>query len=255
MIVLLSPSKGMNTRDFDKNGWVQTQPSHIDLSAVIVNYFKKWNDEKFKTEMKLSEKLAGETKLHYQNWEKKPASAALQSIFAYQGDVYGGLDARKFNLDELNYANNHLRIISGLYGLLKPSDIIMEYRLEIGFSREIEGIGRLYNLWKPLITKQLFDDLEKSNEKVIIDLTSKEYSRTIDFKSLSGSKRIEFEFYENKNGKLVFASFNSKRARGLMANYIIRNKISDIESLKNFSFESYKFSKKDSTESKLVFIR
>ena len=255
MIILLSPSKGMNTRDYERNDWINSHPSELNISASIAKHFKKWDEKMFEKEMGLSEKLALETFNTYKNWKKNPTSGALQAIFAYQGDVYGGLEARYFSKDELDFANNHLRIISGLYGLLKPSDMIMEYRLEIGFSKEIESVGKLYTVWKPLLAKQIKKDLKGIKGKIIIDLTSKEYAKAIDFKSLSEFQRIEFEFYEKKGDQLVFASFNSKRARGLMANFIIKNRINNLEALKSFNLEKYVYSHHNSTESKFVFIR
>ena len=254
-MILLSPSKGMDSRSVVNSHLQGTIPENIKLSQTIATHFKNWDYTKFMSEMKISEKLAKEVEAIYQNWTIETNPNAVQAIFAYTGDVYGGLDAASFTSDDLQYANKHLRIISGLYGLLRPSDLIMAYRLEIAYPKEIKEIGKLYNLWKPLVTKQIDNELKSADHQIIFDLTSTEYKKALDFKVLAACKVVEFDFFELKNGKKVFASFNAKRARGLMAKYLIEQKIGSLDEIKNFNLENYRFSENDSSDLKFSFVR
>jgi uncharacterized protein len=252
-MIILSPSKGMDNTPYDIN-WISTLPRNMPISSKIAAHLKGLTLLDIQDKMKVSDKIALETKAIFKNWRMK-SSTHIQSIFAYSGDVYGGLEAKSLDIEALNFANNHLRIISGLYGLLRPSDVVMPYRLEIGYRYPIGELGKLYPLWKPIITQHLISDLKTEKSTTLFNLASKEYSTALDQTRFKAYKWIDFEFFEEKNGKLQFASYHAKRARGLMCRYIIENKIIDLEPLLNFDFENYRYSEKNSSDCKLVFVR
>lgn len=177
-----------------------------------------------------------------------------QAVFAYDGEVYRGLNAQSFNLKEI-YMQVHLRLFSGLYGILRPLDLIQPYRIDVSSELENHYGKDLYAFWKERVIHSIVKDLRKSGEpKVLLNLASKEYVKTLDLKNKE-LKIIDIEFYEYKNDKFKQIIIYSKKARGLMARYVIQNQIENIEDLKGFFDERYWFSPQMSTEIKLVFIR
>ena len=245
----------MNHEPFDSE-LPFTKPKNLAISKKIVQELKKYTVHELQTKKKISEKIAIETHHLFARWkESKTGSSGIPSIFAYTGDVYNGLDAMTLDLQDLLFANKHLRILSGLYGCLNPSDHIMPYRLEIGYNHVIGSEGKLYQIWKPIITQNIMKDLKTLDTSIIYNLASKEYSTAINQTALKNIQWIDFDFFEEKDGQLKFASYNAKRARGLMARYIIKNRIVSIEDLIHFDYENYKFCKNKSTENNLVFVR
>ena len=204
--------------------------------------------------MSISDKLAA------LNWKRNNSfetpfnlDNARPSIFTFNGDVYGGLDAFSLSNKQIKIAQSSLRILSGLYGLLKPLDLIQPYRLEMGTKLDIDGSVNLYGFWKNKITNKLNDELDEN--ELFINLASNEYSSVIDKKVLKTSM-VSPAFKDLKNGKLKIISFYAKKARGMMVRYILDNKINSEEDLKGFNYGGYTYSDEESEKLKdLVFIR
>ena len=178
---------------------------------------------------------------------------SCQAIFAFNGDVYLGLDAKSFTKPELNYAQKKIRILSGLYGVLRPSDAILPYRLEMGSKVSIGNSKSLYQFWQNRVTEEILKELGEKNN-YILDLASKEYSKVLHKKALS-KPVITPVFKDYKNGTYKIISFFAKKARGLMANYVIRNRVTTLEQLQQFSLDSYYFVPELSSELSPVFHR
>jgi len=253
MITLLSPAKTLDYSEDGKHGY--TMPRLVDDSLRLVTNLKKKNSKKLQKLMSISQDLADlnverydQFTAHFTEANSKPA------VLAFKGDVYQGLDADTFTKKDMEFAQNHLRILSGLYGLLRPLDLMQPYRLEMGTSLKTTRGKNLYEFWKTRITDLLNEDLEKHDNKVILNLASNEYFKSIQTKKLQG-EIMNVNFKEDRDGTLKFISFNAKKARGLMGKYIVKNKIDQVEDLKGFDLEDYYFSEENSTEKEWLFIR
>ena len=190
------------------------------------------------------------------NWKSptRPSAVSRQAIYAFKGDVYMGLEANSLTKSEINYAQKHLGILSGLYGLLKPLDLIYPYRLEMGTKMQTKKGKNLYEFWGSKITDHLNTLLKSHKNKGVINLASVEYFSSVNADELTGPC-ISPVFKDYKNGKYKIISFYAKKARGMMARYIIQNKVDSLEALKTFDAGGYKYSKKDSGEFSPVFLR
>ena len=253
MKIIISPAKSL---DFEKQ--LPTEefsiPNFLSESKVINDSLKKRSPGELKSLMSISEKLA-DLNWNRNNSFKIPFNVdnARPSIFTFNGDVYNGIDAYSLSLDQIKNAQGSLRILSGLYGMLKPLDLIQAYRLEMGTKLNVNGSANLYDFWKNKITKKLNEEI-KENE-LFINLASNEYSSVIDKKELKTSI-ISPIFKDMKNGKLKIISFYAKKARGMMVRYILDNNINNQEDLKGFNYGGYSFSKQETDNSnELVFIR
>lgn len=255
MIHIISPAKSLDFETEPKVA-VSSIPQFENQSAQIMKKLRGFSKNKLKDLMGISDNLAELNYHRNQYWTISTESKemAKQAIYAFSGDVYTGLDAYTLSLTDIEYAQNHLRILSGLYGLLKPMDLILPYRLEMGTSIGIAKSKSLYDFWNKLVTKELNESLKGHHEKALINLASNEYFKAIDTKKLEGHI-IHPVFKDEKNGKLKIISFFAKKARGLMSNYIIKNKISSVEDLKGFDYEGYHFDNKLSTDKELIFVR
>lgn len=265
MKIIISPSK---TLDFDAPAKSEknTQPKFLDDSKILIDELKKKSPEDLGKMMKISEKLSHLNYERYQNF-KTPfnKSNAKQCIFAFKGDVYDGLQAEDFNAKDLEFAQEHLRILSGLYGLLRPLDLMQPYRLEMGTKLQISKVrhAELVSASNKKIPKQVRDDVYKNlyefwdnkltNElgnDTIINLASNEY-----FSAVKPKNVITVDFKENKNGTYKTIGLFAKKARGMMSRYIIKNKITDIEKIKKFTDAGYEFRKDMSDDKTFVFAR
>lgn len=250
--ILLSPAKSI-----DADAPCFEQPSIPDFESDaedLILKLKKMSPKALCTLMSISDDLAQMNWSRFQDWRcLAENNKAIQPVFAFTGEVYRGLDALSLKSDEINYSQDIIRVLSGLYGILKPLDGISPYRLEMGtkFS-SIKGQGNLYEFWGERITKNLNTDLNMDD--VIINLASKEYSKVIKFKQIS-QKVITPVFKDYKNGQLKTIMMYAKKARGTMARYIVQNKLQNVEGLKNYTIDSYGFDEKLSTEKEWVFIR
>lgn len=254
MLSLLSPAKSL---DFES-----TTPVHIgtdllyETEALFINkQLRKKSSSDLMELMHISEALAKLNLDRNRSFDlEDEALEKRAAIFAFDGDVYKGLDAYSLSEDDLEYAQNRLLILSGLYGLLRPFDLILPYRLEMGTKMVLGDSKNLYGFWKEKLTKSVNSMVEKQGHEFIVNLASKEYSKALDFKGLN-AKVVDIDFKEVRNGKLKVISFNAKRARGGMARQIVKNKIESIEDLKSCVVDGYKFDEKGSMENKLLFIK
>ena len=255
MIVVISPAK---TLDFETPSTTAefTQAKLLEQSQLLINRCQQLSMQDIGSLMKVSDKIAGLNVARFTQW-KTPLSldnSAKQSLFAFKGDVYTGLDAETLSDKTLSYAQKNLRILSGLYGLLCPLDLMLAYRLEMGTRLDNERGSNLYQFWGDLITDLLNESLVRESSEYLINLASNEYFKAVNKKQLNATI-ITPIFKDQKNGQYKVISFYAKKARGLMTRYIMENEITDIEQLKSFSVAGYYFVEAASNETDLVFQR
>jgi cytoplasmic iron level regulating protein YaaA (DUF328/UPF0246 family) len=252
MKIVLSPAKSLN---FEK-----TVPSATFSDSLFLKEARQVHKVlKLKSPAALSDLMDISDKLAELNWQrnqdwKTPFTPqnARQAVFAFDGDVYSGLDAYSIPVEKLDVLQDRLRILSGLYGLLKPLDLMQAYRLEMGTQLPIGESKNLYEFWKPIITKALNKELKKG--ELFVNLASQEYFSAVDVKALKVPV-ITPEFKDYKDGKLKIISFFAKKARGLMVRYIIDTNAETVDDLKGFNYEGYCFDSNLSKENQLVFTR
>ena len=254
MITLLSPSKKLN---LDSQDIVDhyTQCEFIKSAEILANEAKKLTENDLKDLMDISDKLAKLNRESFDRWALPfNQENAKQAILAFDGVVYSGLKAEEFKEKDFDFAQDHLRILSGLYGILKPLDLIQPYTLEMGVPFKNRRGKNLYEFWKEDLTKNLNHTLKKHSNPTIVNYASIEYFSAIDLAQFDG-KILSVVFKEYRNDELKFISFNAKKARGLMTQYIIKNKIDTNNDIKDFNYENYRFDSKLSDESTFVFTR
>jgi cytoplasmic iron level regulating protein YaaA (DUF328/UPF0246 family) len=232
MKIIISPAKKLSTDNFINKG---TSIQFLEETKYLVKELKTYTVSDLKSLMKLSDNLAQLNWQRFQDWNTKDVG---QALFMFKGDVYQGLKAENFTNIELDFAQENLRILSGLYGLLKPKDLIYPYRLEMGTKLITKTGNNLYKFWENRLHKVLLSELK--NEEEIINLASEEYSKAIQLNKFNNPV-ITPVFKDLKNGELKVISFFAKRARGEMVNFIIKNKIKNSENLKSFSNLGYQF--------------
>ncbi len=254
MLAVISPAKSL---DFVAKPHIGafTLPELIDESEVIITKLKKLKPSKIGLLMGISPKLAQLNFDRYQNWQLPfTPENAKQTVLAFTGDVYQGLEATTLDEEQLQYAQHHLRILSGLHGLLKPLDLIQPYRLEMGTKLPVARKKDLYAFWKNKIAPKVKEAVEASGTNVLVNLASNEYFKSIDAKK-TGVEIVTPEFKDMKNGSYKMISFFAKKARGLMARFIIENKISNPHDLRAFDTEGYMFNPHLSEGNTFVFTR
>lgn len=253
MLILLSPAKSLDFSEMDAPGY--TQPRLLEKTEELVGVMRKKSRAAIQELMGVSEKIAD---LNYQRYKdfSLPFTAenAKPSMYAFNGDVYTGLEATSFNKHEVKFAQKHIRLLSGLYGVLKPLDLIQPYRLEMGTKLKHRRKKNLYEFWDNTITEVLNEDLKESGTDVVLNLASKEYFHSVKKANLEG-RVVDVDFRENRDGKLKVISFNAKKARGRMAHLVVKERIKSVESLKELVVNDYVFNEEHSTENKLVFIK
>lgn len=252
MLIVVSPAK---TLDFETPPVIDkyTLPALLDDSAELIDQLKKLSPDDIGKLMSISPKLATLNSNRYFDWTLPfNAENAKQAVLAFKGDVYTGLNAGTLNKSELDFAQNHLRILSGLYGVLRPLDLMQAYRLEMGTKFNNHRGVSLYQFWGDIITDLLNKDFKKQKNNVLINLASTEYFKSVNTKKLN-AKIITPVFKDQKNGVYKIISFYAKKARGLMSRYIIQNKLTDPEAIKGFNLEGYTF--KESIDDHWLFIR
>lgn len=253
MLIILSPSK---TIDFDKaSSKLCSQPRYLNHSSKIITSLKKYNTRELSELMSISSKLSQLNFDRYQHWNKDHnLSNSKQAILSFKGEVYTGLSAATFSDNDLSYSQSHLIILSGLYGTLRPLDLIQPYRLEISTKLSVGDTKDLYEYWQSNIVKSINNELKNHNDNTIINLASLEYFKAIDLSNLKADV-ITPVFKDFKDGKYKIISIYAKKARGLMSQYIIKNKIENIEELMLFDQEGYFYNDNLSTKMQLVFTR
>jgi len=254
MLIVLSPAKTLDyTVDAKSN---HTAPQFLSQSSKLIKTLKEKEPKDIASLMGLSDKLASLNFDRYQSWKaaKTISSNAKPSMLVFKGDVYQGLEADKFNAKQIKFAQKHLRILSGLYGILRPMDVIKPYRLEMGTKLKTEKGKNLYEFWGNSVQDNVVGDLTSQKSDLLINLASKEYFSVLG-KMPEYINVVSPVFKDFKNGEHKIISFYAKRARGLMAKWIIENNIKDFEKLSKFNLDGYYFSKKDSTVTEPVFLR
>jgi cytoplasmic iron level regulating protein YaaA (DUF328/UPF0246 family) len=253
MKILISPAKSL---DLETPIPVTNHSDLMFESAVkeVQQQLKSFKASELKSKMKISDKIAA------LNWERNQQftwpmtdGESRQAVFAFNGDVYKGLDAYSLREEEIESMQEMLLILSGLYGMLKPLDLIQAYRLEMGTSMKVANATSLVAYWKPVLTQKLNELLEK--DETLVNLASKEYSAAVDFKAIE-NKVVHPEFKDFKNGSLKTISFFAKKARGMMSRYLIEKNAKNMEDILGFSEEGYAYSEEYSKdELHPVFVR
>lgn len=253
MLTVISPAK---TLDFDTPAHTDTftEPRFLAQSQQLIAQLKKLSTQEIAGLMKISDKLAGLNMARFQQWETPfTVKNAKQAVLAFKGDVYTGLDAETLDQPGLDFAQQHLRILSGLYGVLRPLDLMQPYRLEMGTPFQNEAGKDLYSFWGDTLRESLQSE-SALQDGILINLASNEYFKAINAKKLDATI-ITPVFKDWKNGQYKMISFYAKKARGLMSRYIIEQQIDSPEQLKQFDSEGYRYSEELSQKTDWVFIR
>lgn len=254
MIFLLSPAKSL---DFETplNGQPHTAPLFVKQSKVLIDVLRTQSPQQIAALMDLSDKLSSLNVARYQAWSSRASEKnARQAALAFDGDVYGGLDARSLALDDLAWAQEHVCILSGLYGVLRPLDLMQPYRLEMGTRLANPQGNDLYHYWGSQLSEYLNTRLRKDASPVVVNVASQEYFKAVDRKALKAPV-VECVFQEYKNGQYKVISFMAKRARGLLVRYATLHRLVQPDQLRAFDSEGYHWDAKASQPGTLVFRR
>ncbi|MEX1196491.1 MAG: peroxide stress protein YaaA [Pseudohongiellaceae bacterium] len=254
MLIVVSPAKSLDFESPVKTG-KYTLPRFTDQSRELVETLREHSPEDLSELMNISARLGELNARRYMNWQLPfTPDNAKQAAFAFTGDVYAGLDVESLSAKDLEYAQRHLRILSGLYGVLRPLDLMQPYRLEMGTRLSVGGAKDLYGFWGEQITQVLNEDLKGDRPRLLVNLTSNEYFRSVKEKVLEADV-ISPVFKDHKNGEYKIISFYAKKARGMMAAWLIRHRITNLEGLTGFDAGGYRYSAADSTANRPVFLR
>ncbi|MBF4521622.1 peroxide stress protein YaaA [Acinetobacter towneri] len=254
MLALISPAK---TLDYETAlpSDEYTQPRLLQHSQELIDVARKLSATEIASLMSVSEKIATLNVERFRDWQAEfDLANARQAMFAFKGDVYTGLDAYSLSAAEIEFAQKHLRMLSGLYGLLRPLDLMMPYRLEMGTKLQNARGENLYRFWGDIITNLINQDLKHNQSALLVNLASDEYYKSVQEAKIQ-AEIIKPVFLDQKNGKYKVISFYAKKARGLMARFIIENKLERAEDLKAFNSEGYYFDADSSLKGELVFKR
>ena len=254
MLMVISPAKTLDytspltTKEY-------SQPRFLEQSAQLIEILRQYSPNQLAELMKLSDKLAGLNVARFTEWQPNfSPDNARQAILAFKGDVYTGLEAETLTAEDFQYAQKYLRILSGLYGVLRPLDLMQPYRLEMGTKLENAQGKNLYEFWGDRLTQSLNKCLAEQKANVLLNLASNEYFKAVQPKLLKATL-VNVDFKDFKNGQYKIISFYAKKARGVMARYVIQNKVDSLEALKNFTEHGYYFSADESKANHLVFLR
>ncbi|MBF8721479.1 peroxide stress protein YaaA [Pseudomonas guariconensis] len=254
MLTVISPAK---TLDYDTPPVTQrfTLPQYLDDSQELITQLREFTPAQISELMHLSDKLAGLNAARFGSWtpDFTPANAK-QALLAFKGDVYTGLDAESLSEDDFTYAQDHLRMLSGLYGLLRPLDLMQPYRLEMGTKLANARGKDLYAFWGTRISEWLNQALADQGDDVLLNLASNEYFSAVKRSALN-ARVIDVDFKDLKNGQYKIISFYAKKARGMMSRFVIQERIDDPEQLKRFDVQGYFYSAEQSKQDHLVFLR
>ena len=254
MLFLLSPAKSL---DYDTPPQVSThsQPLFVKQSAALIDVLKIKSAQDISSLMKLSDALSSLNVARYQAWSKKfTAKNAKQAVLAFNGDVYEGLHAKSLSAAQLDWVQDHVCILSGLYGVLRPLDLMQPYRLEMGTALPTPKGKNLYQFWDTQLSNYLNERTALDKLPVIVNLASEEYFKAVDIKALK-ARVVSCVFEDFKNGKYKIISFHAKRARGLMVRYAVEKKATTVKKLEGFNAEGYRFEAALSAPDHLVFRR
>jgi cytoplasmic iron level regulating protein YaaA (DUF328/UPF0246 family) len=254
MLLVVSPAKNLDFETAPVTD-VFTQPELLADASQLIERCRQLSPAQIGSLMKISDRLAGLNADRYASWHTPfTIDNAKQALLAFNGDVYTGLDAQSFCQQDIAFAQKHLRILSGLYGVLKPMDLMQAYRLEMGSKLDTEQGTNLYQFWGDKITDNLNKALAEQGDKQLINLASNEYFKSVNHKTLQG-EIFEPVFKDRKNGQYKIISFFAKKARGMMARFIIQHQLNDVKQLQDFDVAGYRFDVDMSDRHKLVFCR
>ena len=249
MLLLLSPAKTLDTDPTDIN--THSQPNFLEQTQRLVDLLRPMKEEDIQQLMGVSQKLAELNVERYQNWTTPfDLDNAKQAILTFKGDVYQGLSAEDFDQEDLDFAQQHIGILSGLYGFLRPLDLMQPYRLEMGTKLENKEGKDLYAFWG----EQLAQHINAQKPNAVVNLASKEYAKAVPPNALK-APLWQIDFKEKKNGKYKIVAFYAKKARGMMAYYAVKNRLTEPEQLKGFDLDDYTYNTTLSKERHLVFTR
>lgn len=254
MLFVISPAK---TLDYESqpNVAIEQTPQFLMQSAELVEIIRSYPPQKLSELMHISDQLAVLNSNRFAEWSLTPAECNTRAaICAFNGDVYEGLNVASLTGESLGYLKTKLRILSGLYGVLRPSDALQAYRLEMGIPLKNSKGKNLYEFWRSTVTTALNKDIAALNAQVLVNLASEEYFKVVDTAKLN-TPVVTPVFEEGKQGKFKVVSFHAKRARGLMVRYACENNIQDVSELTSFDVEGYTFHKELSTATRMVFRR
>lgn len=254
MLAIISPAK---TLDFESkiNGLVFSQPKLTAYSQQLIDICKKLTPAEIGSLMSISDKLSALNAARFAEWQLEHTEQnAKAAIFAFKGDVYTGLEAETLTPEQVDYAQSHLRMLSGLYGLLKPLDLMQPYRLEMGTKLANPQGKDLYAFWGNVITEHLQMAIDEQEDDILVNLASDEYYGAVKPKNLNATI-IKPVFLDEKNGKYKVISFYAKKARGMMVRFMLETQPTEIEQLKAFNYGGYWFDAESSTQTELVFKR
>jgi cytoplasmic iron level regulating protein YaaA (DUF328/UPF0246 family) len=254
MLMVISPAK---TLDYETPPATTrfTLPEHLQHSSILIEQLRTLTPAQIATLMSLSDKLAGLNAARYGSWTPDfNEQNAKQALLAFKGDVYTGLNAEDFNQADFDYAQQHLRMLSGLYGLLRPLDLMQPYRLEMGTKLANPRGKNLYEFWGERISGYLNQALLEQGDNLLLNLASNEYFSAVKRKALN-ARVINTEFKDLKNGQYKIISFYAKKARGMMARYVIKERLNDPDGLKDFNYQGYRYHAEHSKPDSLVFLR
>lgn len=254
MLMVVSPAKDLDYQTAAPAVEV-TMPALLADSVELMQVCRTLTPLQLSELMHISDKLAGLNAARFTEWQLPfTPENAKAALFAFNGDVYQGLAATTLAADDLVYAQQHLRILSGLYGLLRPFDLMQPYRLEMGTKLANSRGKDLYQFWGSIVTDHLNQQLEQLQASVLLNLASQEYFKAVKPKQLARPV-LDVQFKDFKNGDYKIISFFAKKARGLMARYVIEQRIDQVEGLKDFALEGYQYSPAQSSSKQLVFLR
>lgn len=254
MLAVISPAK---TLDFESEAPVDQNSDYRfpDEAQSLIDVLKRKSESEIKSLMKLSDKLASLNAERYRQWQPDMTPAnSKQALFAFRGDVYTGLSAQTLTVAQIEQAQHSLRILSGLYGLLRPLDLIQPYRLEMGTRLATDHGHNLYEFWGDKITTQLNRDIQQEQAGALLNLASEEYFKAVDTRQLD-CPVITPVFRDEKNGQYKIISFYAKKARGMMIRFLLDQQPQSLEQIKAFDYAGYQYSKQDSSEFQWVFTR
>lgn len=255
MLFLLSPAKSLDYDSPLPAGLSHSQPQFIPDAARLIDVLRTRSPQDIASLMSISDALAALNVARYGAWSPRfTQENARQAVMAFNGDVYEGLQAATLSLPDLDWAQQHLAILSGLYGVLRPLDLMQPYRLEMGTRLATDAGANLYQFWGSRIAEHLNRQLADDTDPVVVNLASQEYFKAVDRKALS-ARVVECVFEDGKGGAYKIISFYAKRARGLMARWAIQQRASTPRQLEGFDLEGYAFHPAASSPERLVFRR
>ena len=253
MLLLISPAKTLDYSPVEYS--THTQPRLLSESKELAANLKKYSVGDLRELMHVSEKLAEQNRERYQTFGTPfNTDNAKQSVLAFKGDVYTGLNTDDFTEDDLEFSQQCLRVLSGLYGVLRPLDLMQAYRLEMGTKLATEKGKNLYEFWGDKITEILNADLCELQQKTVVNLASQEYFKSVNADKLD-AKICTVHFKEERNGKLKVIAFNAKKARGMMCRYVIKNRLTKPAEMKAFAEDNYLFNDELSSDAEYYFTR